>query len=125
MVPRVRRSLRALRSLARSAERVEQQLSEIRPAMRANGSAARASTLEDEMAAVYEQMGQHVERLLQRGIVLRDVLNGVVDFPCRYQGRVIMLCWQVDEPELGYWHEADAGYLTRQSIEHLSPESEE
>jgi hypothetical protein len=124
IIPRVRRRLRALKSLALSAERVEQQLGEIRPSMRANGSAARASSLEQELSGVYEQMGVHVEHLLGQGIVLRDVLNGVVDFPCRHRGRVIMLCWQMDEAELGFWHEADAGFLTRQPLDRLPPDDE-
>jgi hypothetical protein len=124
VIPRVRRRLRALRSLAHSAERVEEQLGGIRPFMRANGSAALASSLEQELGGIYEQMGGHVEFLLKQGVVLRDVLNGVVDFPCRYQGRIIMLCWQMDEAELGFWHEADAGFLTRQPLDALPPDSE-
>ena len=122
LIPRVRRWLRALQSLAQTVQRVEEDLSQILPAMRANGSAARASSLEQELSGVYEQMGQHVERLLERGIVLRDVVNGVVDFPCQHQGRVIMLCWQVDEDDLGYWHEADSGFLTRQPLDRLGAE---
>ena len=122
LIPRVRRWLRALQSLAQSAQRAEEDLGQILPAMRANGSAARASRLEQELSGIYQQMGQHVERLLERGIVLRDVMNGVVDFPCLYRGRVIMLCWQVDEDDLGYWHEADSGFLTRQPLDRLPGE---
>jgi len=122
LVPRIRRRLLLLRTLARHAERVEEELGEIRPAMRANGSAARASTLEQELSGIYEQMATLVEGFLEQGIVLRDILNGVVDFPCLYQGRVIMLCWQMDEPELGFWHEASSGFLTRQPLDLLPPE---
>ena len=122
LIPRVRRWLRALQSLAQSAERIEADLEAILPAMRANGSAARASSLEQELSGVYQQMARHVQHLLERGIVLRDVVNGVVDFPSLHRGRVIMLCWQVDEDELGYWHEADSGFLTRQSLDRLAGE---
>jgi hypothetical protein len=122
LIPRVRRWLRALQSLAQSAERVEEELGGILPTMRANGSAARASSLEQELSGVYQQMARHVQHLLERGIVLRDVVNGVVDFPSQHQGRVIMLCWQVDEDQLGYWHEADSGFLTRQPLDRLARE---
>ena len=119
LLPRVRRWLRALQSLAQSARRVEEELNAILPSMRANGVAGRAASLEQELSGVYEQMGEHVQQLAELGIVLRDVGNGVVDFPSLHRGRVIMLCWQIDEADLGYWHEADAGYLTRQPLDRL------
>jgi len=124
VIPQVRRPLRALTSLTLNAEPVEQRLEQIRPAMRANGSAAVASALEQELSGIYEQMGQIVDGLVARGIVLRDGRNGIVDFPCRYRGRVIMLCWQMDEPDLDFWHEADAGFLTRQPLNQLPPDDE-
>ena len=31
-------------------------------------------------------------------------------------GHEVYLCWRLDEPEVGYWHELDAGFAGRQKL---------
>jgi hypothetical protein len=58
-----------------------------------------------------------VEELTRDGIVLRDVDNGLVDFPARTaSGREYLLCWLVDEPEVAWWHWPDAGFAGRRPL---------
>ncbi len=58
----------------------------------------------------------------QRGIVLRDVQRGLVDFPSRHPGgREVLLCWQIDEPDLGWWHLPEEGFAGRRPLP-LPPE---
>jgi hypothetical protein len=48
------------------------------------------------------------------GIVLRDVRQGLVDFPARApNGRGYWLCWLVDEPEVAWWHWPEDGFAGR------------
>ncbi len=48
------------------------------------------------------------------GIVLRDVLQGLVDFPARAaNGRGYWLCWLVGEPEVAWWHWPEDGFAGR------------
>ncbi|MEX0979285.1 MAG: DUF2203 family protein, partial [Pirellulales bacterium] len=42
--------------------------------------------------------------------------EGLVDFPCRMDGRIVFLCWKLGEPEVTHWHELDSGYAGRQSL---------
>jgi Uncharacterized conserved protein (DUF2203) len=49
-------------------------------------------------------------------IVLRDVDRGLVDFPALRDGEEVYLCWLVDETEIGYWHEPDAGFTGRRPL---------
>jgi hypothetical protein len=49
-------------------------------------------------------------------IVLRDVDRGLVDFPALRGGEEVYLCWLLDEAEIGFWHEPDAGFAGREPL---------
>ncbi len=50
------------------------------------------------------------------GIELKDPRLGLVDFPSELNGRPILLCWRLGEPEIQYWHEVDGGFSGRQPL---------
>jgi hypothetical protein len=52
----------------------------------------------------------------EREIVLRDLDRGLVDFPSLRDGREIYLCWEEGEPEIGFWHEPEAGFAGRRPL---------
>ena len=53
-------------------------------------------------------------RLEDEGIVLRDVRQGIVDFPARAaSGRGYWLCWLVGEPAVTWWHWPEDGFAGR------------
>lgn len=48
------------------------------------------------------------------GVQLKDFTRGLVDFPSLRDGRVVLLCWQLDEGDsLEWWHDVDAGFAGR------------
>jgi hypothetical protein len=59
-----------------------------------------------------------VDELTREGILLRDVDNGLVDFPARSpSGRPYWLCWLVDEPAVAWWHWPETGFAGRRPID--------
>ncbi len=52
----------------------------------------------------------------RRGIQIKDVRRGLVDFPHMKDGREVFLCWVLGEDSISYWHELSAGYAGRQPI---------
>jgi hypothetical protein len=55
--------------------------------------------------------------LEDRGIVLRDLDRGLVDFPSRHPGgRQVLLCWQLGEPDLAWWHLPEEGFAGRRPL---------
>jgi hypothetical protein len=54
--------------------------------------------------------------LREREIVLRDLDRGLVDFPALREGREVYLCWEEGEPEIGFWHDPDAGFAGRRPL---------
>ena len=51
------------------------------------------------------------------GCLLKDLDVGLVDFPCEVEGRVVYLCWQLNEPSIGFWHNTDEGFAGRKPID--------
>jgi hypothetical protein len=66
--------------------------------------------------ALYE-IGKTVTDLNEMGIQLKDHHRGLIDFPSDRDGRVVLLCWQLGEPEqIEWWHELEAGFAGRQPL---------
>lgn len=49
-------------------------------------------------------------------IVVRDIDRGLIDFPSLRDGREVYLCWLLDEEEIRFWHDPEAGFAGRQPL---------
>ena len=81
------------------------------------------SSSEEEIAQAQgevDQLTRDLQQLLQevsqRGILVRDVGRGLVDFPSIREGREVHLCWLRGEPQIDYWHETNIGFAGRQPL---------
>lgn len=77
---------------------------------------ARTEALEQEVLALAREIDGYQRELEELGIQLKDRRLGLVDFPSEMGGRKVLLCWRLGEPEVQFWHEADAGYAARQPL---------
>jgi hypothetical protein len=104
VLPRVAEAVgRAQQAAAGVGERSEQLASTASGNGHAQPSGAAASAFHDV-----------VLELEAEGIVLRDVRQGLVDFPAKApDGRGYWLCWIVGEPEVGWWHWPEDGFAGR------------
>jgi len=51
------------------------------------------------------------------GVVLRQLDNGLVDFPAvGDDGDVYFICWKTDEDDLDWWHPTDGGFAGRRRL---------
>ncbi|MBI2371029.1 MAG: DUF2203 domain-containing protein [Deltaproteobacteria bacterium] len=98
-------------------ERLRAELTEVSKGAVAEGPVAPA-VLENlrRLNGTVVEFNQMLEALHDRGIILRDVESGLVDFPAELDGQEAFLCWQLGEKEIGYWHELDAGYAGRKPL---------
>jgi hypothetical protein len=78
-----------------------------------NGGSADASRLVKD----FDRLDKLVHRILDTGAILKDLNQGLLDFPAWREEHEVYLCWQYGEPDLGYWHEVEAGFAGRQPIE--------
>ena len=79
----------------------------------------RAEELERDAQTLAKEIDGFQQELERLGIQLKDRRLGLVDFPSEMNGRHVLLCWRLGEPDVQFWHEIDAGYAGRQP---LSPE---
>ena len=72
--------------------------------------------MREEVDRLSSQMEDGVEEILDRGIIVRDVDRGLVDFPSPREDREIFLCWIGGEERIESWHETDRGFAHRQPL---------
>lgn len=51
------------------------------------------------------------------GVQVKDLDIGLLDFPCRVNGEVILLCWKLGEKAITHWHSVDEGFAGRKPID--------
>jgi hypothetical protein len=51
-----------------------------------------------------------------RNIMVRDIEQGLIDFPGRRDGREIYLCWRLGEEAVAFWHDTETGFPGRQPL---------
>ncbi len=65
---------------------------------------------------LYYQFYRVIEGLNEFGVIVKDIDDGLVDFPFKMNGSEAFLCWQLGEEKIRYWHDCEAGYENRQPI---------
>ncbi len=51
------------------------------------------------------------------GVQVKDLEEGLLDFPCIIDGRTVLLCWKLGEKEIGYWHSPEDGFAGRKPLD--------
>jgi hypothetical protein len=72
-------------------------------------SAAEVERLERELAHV-------VDEITARGAEVKDLDEGLIDFPALWRGETVLLCWKLGEDEIGYWHPVEDGFAGRRPL---------
>jgi hypothetical protein len=63
------------------------------------------------------QLALAAEKIESYGCLLKDIDQGLVDFPCEMEeDRVVFLCWQFGEPAVIAWHPLEAGFAQRKPL---------
>ena len=58
-----------------------------------------------------------VDAIHGRGAIVKDVDEGLVDFPALRHGEEILLCWRLGEDEVAYWHRLEEGFAGRKPLD--------
>jgi hypothetical protein len=75
--------------------------------------------LEVEIERHASGLDRCISQLNELGVQVKDVDKGLVDFPAVHEGDEILLCWQVGEESVDYWHSLEEGFAGRKPIELL------
>ena len=81
-----------------------------------NPDALELRALEEKRRRLGESIGKGVQELHAKGVVVKDLDRGLVDFYTLMGDRLVFLCWLVSEPEVSHWHTLEGGFAGRQQI---------
>jgi hypothetical protein len=111
---------------------------------RAQAAAAQAGELEQEMQQLSHRIflsgGMHVDvsvaarRRAERdktvqeakdilaeidsiGVQVKDLEQGLLDFPSVMDGKAVLLCWKLGEPAIAHWHTEEEGFAGRKPLD--------
>ncbi len=51
------------------------------------------------------------------GVQVKDLDIGLLDFPCKVEGEVLLLCWKLGESKITHWHGTSEGFAGRKPID--------
>jgi len=75
--------------------------------------ARRRAEMEDHLKRVRESIAE-IDSI---GVQVKDLESGLLDFPCRVDDKVVLLCWRMGEPAIEHWHTVDGGFQARQPVD--------
>jgi hypothetical protein len=52
----------------------------------------------------------------RRDIQIKDLDRGLIDFPAILDEKEVFLCWELEEEDIEFWHDLDAGYAGRERL---------
>jgi hypothetical protein len=74
------------------------------------------ATMEADLERDASRLQEYVDELRELGVEPKGAVEGLVDFPCMLEGRLVLLCWRLGEPEVLFWHDLESGFAGRQPL---------
>ncbi len=103
----------------RRLEEAQRQHEELVVSITGNGGDLRPSDLHEAAAALEQAaavVAECVPRINDAGALVKELDEGLIDFPARRGGEVVLLCWRLGEDEIGFWHGLEEGFAGRKPL---------
>ena len=103
------------------AERIEGELQSLRQRIFLSGGMtvdiAGVSRSRNEAETHVQKAKEALAEIDSIGVQVKDLDTGLLDFPCRIDGDVVLLCWRRGEARIEYWHTLESGFRGRQPLD--------
>ena len=115
--PTVERLVAARRAFLHVARRLES----VQGRVAGNGGGLdpeRVRELHEQVANAGSVVAAVVAELEALGVQVKDLDQGLVDFPARHPERdePVLLCWRLGEDDVAYWHGLEEGFAGRKPL---------
>ncbi len=70
-----------------------------------------------EIDGLVQTVRESIAEIDSIGVQVKDLGTGLIDFPCRVDDQVVLLCWRLGEPAIEHWHTVDSGFQGRQPVD--------
>ena len=84
-----------------------------------NGGGVRPHEVDELQRAIEaeaEEVVRRVEELQELGVLVKDLDEGLVDFPALRGDEEVLLCWRLGEDEVAFWHSLEGGFAGRRPL---------
>jgi hypothetical protein len=92
---------------------------ELERKIRGNGGGippAELASATAEVDAVARRLARLVDEIASHGAEVKDLDTGLIDFPALRHGEMVLLCWQLGEDEIAWWHSVEDGFAGRRPL---------
>lgn len=105
----------------RAAEEVESQLSDLSRRIYLSGGMSvnlpQVARQRAEMESHLERVRESISEIDSIGVQVKDLDNGLLDFPFRLDEDIVLLCWRIGESSIEHWHTVESGFQGRQPVD--------
>jgi hypothetical protein len=105
----------------RSAQAAEANLNEVAQRIYFAGgmkvNTAEVARQRAEMDSQLKRVQESIAEIDAIGVQVKDLEAGLLDFPCRVDDEVVLLCWRMGESAIEHWHTMEAGFQGRQPVD--------
>lgn len=70
-----------------------------------------------ERERAIQQVKDSVAEIDAAGVQVKDLDVGLLDFPCKVSDEIVLLCWKLGEPKIGFYHGTTDGFAGRKPID--------
>lgn len=103
------------------AETVEARLSDLSRRIYFSGGmhidVSAVASMRAEMETHLQRVRETVSEIDSIGVQVKDLETGLLDFPCRIDDQIVLLCWRMGEASIEHWHTVEAGFQGRQPVD--------
>jgi len=104
-----------------AAEEVESGLAEVARRVTVSGGmrvdVSAVARLRAEMESHMQRVRESIAEIDSIGVQVKDLDNGLLDFPCNMDGQTVLLCWRLGETAIEHWHTVESGFQGRQPVD--------
>jgi hypothetical protein len=72
--------------------------------------------LAETIQAEADAIAACAQQIDDAGAQIKSLEEGLLDFPSRREGELVLLCWKLGEGEIEYWHGVDEGFAGRKPL---------
>lgn len=105
----------------RAAQEVEERIAELSRRIYLSGGmrvdVSAVAKQRAEMESHLQQVRETVSEIDSIGVQVKDLDTGLLDFPCKVDDQVVLLCWKMGETAIEHWHTMEDGFKGRKPLD--------
>jgi hypothetical protein len=121
MLPVLESLLRRAQTATAKADELEREMQHLTQRIFLSGgmhvNVAQAARRRGEREKAQEESKDTLAEIEEIGVQVKDLEQGLLDFPSTIDGRPVLLCWKLGEKEIGFWHSPEDGFAGRKPLD--------